>query len=80
MQISELGGRALKRIVELEQRVKELESALEEATVLANDMIEINESNYDHDDVCRLNSESIELYEVLQNAYDKLIAKAVQND
>ena len=59
---------------------KELENALRRAVILANGMTEIDEFNYDHDDVYRLNSESIELYEVLQNAYDKLIGKAVQND
>lgn len=65
---------ASERIYELEDKLAQVErerdeakATLKEALAMAQDMIEINPSNYDHDDVCRLNNEAVELLLFLTN-------------
>ncbi len=50
------------------ERADRAEAALRQALWTAEDAPELNPSNYDHDDVCQLNSAMIEVWKVLSTA------------
>lgn len=49
----------------IQQEVQQLRQVLSEALEIAKNTPELNLSNYDHDEVCELNSQMCTLYELL---------------
>ncbi len=63
------GSRLLDHIAALDARIDALEGALQDMLALLEDAPELNPSNYDHDQVCLLNNQMIQAWQLAHSMH-----------